>query len=392
MKNHFKLLAWVLVAFGCAQNEPLKTITVTNELPFARSGEVVSVSVASLGLAERQSVEGLVIADSAGNPVLTQWVDENKDGVVESVLFQPDVAGNASVTYILRELKKGEIPMKGKMYCYSRFVPERTDDYAWENDKVAFRTYGPKAQQMVEEGVKGGTLTSGIDCWLKRVEYPVIDKWYKKYTEKTGSYHRDSGEGLDNFHVGDSRGCGGIAIRDSGEYKTSKNFTSYNTLTTGALRTAFVLDYAPWEVREGQTVETMQNISLDKGSQLSRFEVSVNGSDMISAGLTLHENDGEVKVDSLSGWLTYWQPHGDSRLATAILAKPGTFLGYDKVETDEKDLSNVYVDLAVEDGKAVYYTGFFWEKSGQFASIEDWYAYLDVYAEKIATPLAVSTN
>ncbi|MEQ9307504.1 MAG: DUF4861 family protein, partial [Marinoscillum sp.] len=104
------------------------------------------------------------------------------------------------------------------------------------------------------------------------------------------------------------------------------------------------------------------------------------------------ENDGEVKVDSLAGWLTYWQPHGDSRLATAILAKPGTFLGYDKVETDEKDLSNVYVDLAVEDGKAVYYTGFFWEKSGQFASIEDWYAYLDVYAEKIATPLAVSTN
>ena len=26
---------------------------------------------------------------------------------------------------------------------YARFVPEREDDFAWENDLVAFRAYGP---------------------------------------------------------------------------------------------------------------------------------------------------------------------------------------------------------------------------------------------------------
>ena len=55
---------------------------------------------------------------------------------------------------------------------FARYVPERIDDFAWENDKIAFRAYGPKARK--------GAENSGIDCWLKRVEYPIIDKWYGK--------------------------------------------------------------------------------------------------------------------------------------------------------------------------------------------------------------------
>ena len=70
------------------------------------------------------------------------------------------------------------------MNCYSRIVPERIDDYAWENDKVAFRTYGPAAQKLVEQGKKGGIISSGIDCWLKKVNYPVINKWYNDSEEK----------------------------------------------------------------------------------------------------------------------------------------------------------------------------------------------------------------
>ncbi|MFP3822536.1 DUF4861 family protein, partial [Bacillus sp. SIMBA_008] len=48
---------------------------------------------------------------------------------------------------------------------YARFVPERIDDFAWENERVAFRTYGPEAQRLVDEGKEGGTLSSGIDIW-----------------------------------------------------------------------------------------------------------------------------------------------------------------------------------------------------------------------------------
>lgn len=393
MKKSLLVLLTAFHLVGCSEHDSVKKITVSNNQSFARSGEVVSIPAADLNLLEGQKLTDFGIANEQGTLELIQYADENKDGVADRVLFQPTVPANGEVVYTFRELSESDSLPTSENQCYSRFVPERTDDYAWENDKVAFRTYGPTAQQMVEDSVKGGTLTSGMDCWLKRVEYPIINKWYKKYTEKTGSYHRDSGEGLDNFHVGVSRGCGGIAIKNGDEYMTSKNFTTYETLTTGAMSTSFVLDYAPWEIAEGETVKTSKLISLDRGSHLSRVEVSVAGSDVISAGLTLHQNDGEVKVDSLGGWITYWQPHGkNSRLATAIVASPGTFLGYEKVVTDVKDLSNVYAHLSVNDGKAVYYTGFFWEKSKHFDSVDQWYDYLTQYAQQLANPLTASVD
>jgi len=48
---------------------------------------------------------------------------------------------------------------------FCRFVPERADDFAWENDQIAFRAYGPAARNKPEN--------SGFDCWLKRVDYPM---------------------------------------------------------------------------------------------------------------------------------------------------------------------------------------------------------------------------
>ncbi|UXP33891.1 DUF4861 domain-containing protein [Reichenbachiella agarivorans] len=393
MKNYPVVIIAAFYLVGCSPTALVKKITVSNNQPFDRSGEVISLPVSSLNVPADQALSDYGIANQNDELELIQYVDEDMDGIVDLVLFQPLVPAQSSVDYAFRKLKTDESLPTSENECYSRFVPERTDDYAWENDKVAFRTYGPTAQQMVEDSVKGGTLTSGIDCWLKKVEYPVINKWYKKYTEKTGTYHRDTGEGLDNFHVGVSRGCGGIAIKNGDEYKTSKNFISYQTISTGPLSTAFVLDYAPWEIGENKMVKTSKLISLDKGSNLSRVEVSIEGSDVLSAGLTLHENDGEVKVDSVGGWLTYWQPHGKgSHLATAIVASPGTFLGYDKVETEVKDLSNVYAQLAVKEGKATYYTGFYWEKSNQFENVDQWYEYLSQYAQQLANPLTVSIN
>jgi rhamnogalacturonyl hydrolase YesR len=88
---------------------------------------------------------------------------------------------------------------------WCRIVPERLDDFAWENDLVAFRTYGPAAR------AAGGPEDSGIDCWLKRVTYPIVEKWYAGHL-KGKSYHKDDGEGYDPYHVGRSRGCGGLAI------------------------------------------------------------------------------------------------------------------------------------------------------------------------------------
>jgi hypothetical protein len=277
---------------------------------------------------------------------------------------------------------------RAEAYCYSRFVPERTDDYAWENNRVAFRIYGPTAQKMMEDEVEGGTLSSGVDAWLKRVEYPIINKWYKKETESEGSYHEDTGEGLDNFHVGISRGVGGIAVKKDSVFYFSKNYTKWRTITTGPIRTSFSVEYADWDAG-GNVIKESRIISLDYGSNLSKFEISLEGTDAIHSGLTLHEKDGKVTADEKEGWVSYWQPHVDSEIGTAIIAAPGYFVGYEKYDSEEKDLSNAYAHLKVTNNKTVYYAGFSWKKSGQFTTAQEWQSYLSAFHKKINNPLEV---
>ncbi|MEO9968150.1 MAG: DUF4861 family protein [Reichenbachiella sp.] len=384
------LFLLAIVGISCVPTDQPVSFVVSNALSFERNQEVIQVPIELIVLKKGQQLENFGIADEMGNLLSIQYVDNNQDEISDGILFQPTVPANGQSKFFLKELgAEEEIPTSMEV-CYSRFVPERTDDYSWENDKVAFRMFGPTAQQMKEEGAPGGTLTSGIDCWLKKVEYPIINKWYKKYESDPNAYHVDSGEGLDNFHVGISRGCGGIAVKQNDEFYTSKNFTSFKTLSKGPLKTAFELNYSPWSAGDSTIIETTKKINLDKSSQLSRIEVNVKGAKNIWAGLTLHENDGQVTVDSLGAWVSYYQPHGDSYLATALLAAPGFFSGSEVVLSEEKDLSHAYLNLAVNEGKAVYYAGFYWQESGQFEDNEAWELYLTQFSAQLADPLVLS--
>lgn len=133
-------------------------------------------------------------------------------------------------------------------YWYFRFVPTSIEDYTWENNRVAFRTFGPAGQTLEENCQEGGIISSGLDCWLKKVDYPVINKWHKAYEGEGISYDEDHGEELDNYHVGISRGAGGLTIKGAvDEYFVSKNFTTFNSVSNGPLRTLFQLDYENWE-------------------------------------------------------------------------------------------------------------------------------------------------
>ncbi|MBT8186049.1 MAG: DUF4861 domain-containing protein, partial [Eudoraea sp.] len=319
--------------------------------------------------------------------IVSQQTDSNGDGKKDALLFQPEISANSEMLFEVA-LSDKPIAQENPPACYSRFVPERTDDYAWENNRVAFRTYGPTAQKMKEEGIKGGTLSSGIDAWLKRVDYPIIDKWYKKELETDGSYHVDDGEGVDNFHVGISRGVGGIAKKLDTSYYISKNFTSWKTLNTGPIRTSFLLTYADWDAG-GNKISEEKMISLDYGSNLARYEVTLKGTDTISAGLTLHEKDGKITVNKDKGWVSYWQPHGDSELGTGIVIPQNAMVGHQHYLSNRRDESNLYTHIRTIEGKATYYAGFGWKKSGQFENKVQWDNYLNEFAERLNNPLIV---
>jgi len=360
-------------------------LLVKNGLELERNQETVELNRSMLGMDEKASLSHVFLKNpSTGEFEITQTIDKNNDGQTDILLFQPALKPMENKFYeiIIDSLKSHEATQR----CYSRFVPERTDDYAWENDRVAFRTFGPTAQQMIEQKIKGGTLTSGMDAWLKKVDYPIINKWYKKELSGEGSYHEDTGEGLDNFHVGISRGVGGIAIKKGSNYFVSKNFTSWQTISTGPLRTSFILTYADWDA-DGVKVSEKKIISLDYGSNLSKFEISIEGTSNISAGLTLHEKDGKVNSNLEEGWISYWEPHGESELGTGIVIPDQALKNIDHYLSDKKDESNLYGHIEVSNGTAIYYAGFGWKESGQFDSVDSWETYLSQFSQKLNKPI-----
>lgn len=378
----------IITLSSCSKEQKGKFIVVKNTSAIERHFETVELTKEFLKV---KDLTNLGIKDVVSNELLvTQLVDLDGDGVMDQLLFQPNLVASSDKKYEIVQISEAENP-KAEDLCYSRFVPERTDDYTWENNKVAFRVFGPTAQKMFEDGTHGGTLSSGVDAWLKRVEHPIINNWYKKETETKGTYHEDTGEGLDNFHVGVSRGVGGIAAKIDSTYYYSKNYTKWRTITTGPIRTCFYLEYENWDA-DGNTIKESKIISLDLGQNLSKFDTSIEGVTSISAGLTLHEKDGEVYGNNNKGWVSYWQPHGDSEMGTAIVAVKDYFIDFETYDSDVKDLSNAYAHLNVIENQVIYYSGFAWKKSGQFNTKQDWGNYLNEFSQKINNPLVISLN
>lgn len=372
-----------------AQNKSAK-ISVKNNLNFSRT-EIVSVSGKPLlDLVKGNKQQDLRIKKAGTSEfVVLQWIDYNQDGIGDELLFQAEVLAKAKANYDV--VFDGTITLpESKSTTYSRFVPERTDDYAWENDKVAFRTYGPDAQKRVEEKRPDGTLTSGIDLWLKRTDKSIINKWYAENVKKPGYYHIDHGEGYDPYQVGPSRGTGGSGIWENNELAVSKNFVSYKTIATGPLRTIFELTYAPWSSYE---VKETKRISLDLGSNFSKFEITIDAKKQIpnyATGISLHENKGEVKINKKEGWFRHGETIDGVFLGEGIVLNPKLVTDAFSNVSKIKDRSDLLVITKPKENKLIYYAGFAWQKSGQIANATDWDTLLQKQSKMLANPLKIT--
>jgi len=381
----------ILILFSSfhSENKASKKIVVENKLHFDRK-EVVSIDLnANKKLSKIKDFNTLLVKDEKGKLLVTQLIDNNTDGTPDELLFQAIVAANSKVVYTLFSDSSFSTP-KSNVTTYARFVPERIDDFAWENDKVAFRTYGPEAQRLVEEGKEGGTLSSGIDLWLKKVNYSIIDSWYAKNVTAPGYYHIEHGEGYDPYHVGSSRGTGGTGIWEKDSLHISNNYTKYRVIATGPLRTIFELDYAPWS--KYQVTET-KRISLDLGSNFSKFENTISSANPIpnyTIGITLHQEKGTVNIDAQKGIFRHWEPIDDSFVGEGIVIDPKSVKSAMDHRSKAVDQSQILVVTAPKNNTSTYYVGFAWTGSGQVQSVQDWDAMLEKQAQIIQNPLLVT--
>ena len=290
--------------------------------------------------------------------------------IVQNILLQTDVAGNSSVKIYLQKGKPA--PANPKTYC--RYVPERKDDFAWENDKIAFRMYG-KAIEGTRENAYG------IDVWVKRTDRLILNERYKK-----ADYHVDHGDGLDYYHVGLTLGAGNIApyIDDSIFY--SKNYREWKVLDNGPLRSTFQLLFDEWNVA-GRKLSMIKTVSLDAGSHLSRIEVSFNSGDSLPvvAGIVKRKEPGTILLNEQDGIMGYWEPKHINNGTTGT----GTIFLNPVVKMKVNNEHLLAQSTAVKDEPFVYYTGAAWDKAGLIIHSKDWFTYLQLFQQKLKQPLLV---
>src|SRR5262249_49117879 len=146
------------------------TVQAVNKLDLARPGQTIELTEKDLAPIGESNLQKLHVKDSAGKEVLCQSVDTDFDEYhkPDMLIFQADFAPNESKTFTVSAGGK-RVYKKDQFRAHGRFVRERFDDFAWENDRIAHRMYGKALETW-----KGEPLTSSsVDIWSKRVPHMV---------------------------------------------------------------------------------------------------------------------------------------------------------------------------------------------------------------------------
>ncbi|AKJ65652.1 glycoside hydrolase family 88 protein [Kiritimatiella glycovorans] len=246
--------------------------------------------------------------------------------------------------------------------CFARFVPERMDDFAWENDRIAFRMYGPALWNS-----PGERCGSGIDVWAKRVRYPIINKWYKH-----GDYHRDLGEGLDFYKVGKTLGCGGLGYWVEDTLVPGDHFASYKVLQGSGDEIAFELHYAPKTIGRA-TVTEIKRLSMQAGRNLftAQSTFRVEGADSITAAVGIVLRDDQGRLEHGENWISYAGPEtrGKGRIfCGAVLPNRAEFKRAD---------GHALLLQPIRDGDTfTYRAGAAWSHGLDFRTEDEWLTYI----------------
>jgi hypothetical protein len=373
--SSFALVAGALVGHAA---EAAVRVVVTNPLERALESATVEMPWADVKAKAPDLNEDVVVVDEASGERLLTQVYEDSDGVAK-LLFQGNFPAKGARNF---RIGAGKGPAAAPMTA--RFVPERIDDFAWENDRVAFRVYGPKAQSLLEAGNKAGVISNGIDIWAKSVSRMVVDDWYRKR-----DYHTDHGEGADFFKVGPTLGGGAPALRKpDGAIVPWLNFTAHRVLARGPVRLAFELDYP--EITAGDVKAAAKvRITMDRGSQFLRYHATLKSNQpgtavAYAAGLVKRPGTKSAEFPNARA-LSLWGAiggGGKGQLGMAVVLAPGQFAGF----ASDKDHWLALGKTGLEQ-KIDYLVGVAWTRAEIVNSQEDWKAGIELAAALQASPL-----
>lgn len=265
----------------------------------------------------------------------------------------------------------------------ARFVPERLDDFIFENNLIAGRFYG----EALESCGNGQITSPGIDVWVKTPGALVADQRYVDELEHGKSYHINWGNGKDCYKVARSLGAGASSPIINGQPALpATNFRSHEILENTPEKVVFVLNYPEWE-QDGVTVALSKKLTITPDTYFVDVEDTYTfdcDSLTVAAGVNRHMAQNILYAEKLENdRYAIWEGASDqsiekdseSRLGVAVVVPGASF------NTITEDGSHALVGKTLKKGETfTYQFGFCWN-GGDIKTAEEWFKLVSDFNE-----------
>lgn len=409
------LLAMTAPCAGLAQDKV--EICVANPTATQRQ-ELIELDlqdiIGQLGVDLKDAKRQLTVRNKRGQQADFQVTHDGK------LLIDASVRPNGQATFYAVKAK----PMPQKVWTTGALYKIRKDDIAWENDRCAYRVYGPALQRT-------GERSFGTDVWVKNTPDTVVYKRYWKdrngnllgekidkqaknakneqqrlalkakgdSVDLATSFHLDHGDGLDPYRVGATLGLGAPALMVGDSIALPYCYKDYQILDNGPLRFTVALTYNPTDIGKSENVMEHRIISLDKGSNFNKMTVWYTGltepTDFVT-GFPIHKEDTECKTIA-SDYLSYADPTdnmevNNSQVYVAVLfpekVNQTLYHLFDQ-EHDGATGQAIGIRKNLTDGERYsYYFGAAWSKY-DVHSYAEWQLRIKQYMEALKVPLVI---
>lgn len=183
---------------------------------------------------------------------------------------------------------------------YGRYVPERKDDFAWENEFAAWRMYGP--------ALKAENPSNGVDLWLKASPELIVDSFYYREHVLGLPYHINYGKGLDCYKVGHTCGAGGLIVLANDTTYIGGPYDRWTILEQTPERFVFRLEYDSLLVA-GHILQETITITAEAGEPMNRADVVLTGNYdgelLVGGGIYMHDTIDHFEVYEELGTVYY---------------------------------------------------------------------------------------
>ena len=433
MKSNYisKGIIMLLALAGSNYSYAQQATVVVNNPTDAQRQELVEVNISDVkaklaGIAPKKG-EAYIVKNKRGQQIGSQITHDGK------LLIDASIRPHGSATYYISIGK----PYPQKVWTTGALYKMRKDDIAWENDRCAYRVYGPALQRT-------GERSFGTDIWAKNTPDTVVYERYvmdkqgnvdgDKVDEKvkseerkmknlsgaaleaqkakikalkaesyeidvTTSFHLDHGNGLDPYRVGATLGLGAPSLMIGNQQFLPYCYKDYKILDNGPLRFTVELTYNPSTIGDMQNVVEHRIISLDKGSNFNKMTVWYEGLTHptdFATGFPIHEEDTETKTFA-KDYVSYADPTdnievNNSQVFVGVLFPNGIDNTYYQLFDKKHDGATGHA-LGLKRGlknaeKYSYYFGAAWSKY-DVRSYTEWQIRIKEFLEALKTPLQV---